>query len=223
MYSFLSSNNMLYDLQFGFRTNHSTNHALISTTESIRKHIDQGKYVGGIFIDLEKGFNTVNHSILCEKLTYYGFRGKSNDLIKSFLTGRQQFVSINGYDSDKRNISCGVPQGSTLGPLLFILYINDLIYSLQKSTSSHFADDTCIMYANKKLKSLETTLNTELKGVTDWLQANRLSLNIDKTKLLIFHSKYQKANLDSFSIEMKDKKIKRVETVRYLGIFIDDT
>ena len=144
----------------------------------------------------------MNHQILCDKLSFYGFRGKIKSLIQSFLTNRQQFVSINGFDSSKLDIKCGVPQGSTLGPLLFLIYINDLRFCLNKSTSSHFADDTCIMYASKKMKTLETVLNADLKSVSDWLKANRLSLNIDKTKLLIFHSKRKKIDPSSISIKM---------------------
>ena len=144
MYAFLEKNNLLQDKQFGFRSKHSTTHALITLTESIKNDLDNKEIVSGIFIDLEKAFDTVNHSILCNKLNYYGFRGKFNDRIKSYLTNRKQFVSINGYDSTKQDIPCGVPQGSTLGPLLFLLYINDLKNSLKFAKASHFADDTCI-------------------------------------------------------------------------------
>ena len=131
MYAYLIENNMIYDRQFGFRANHSCNHALISCTESIKKELDNKKVVGGVFIDLQKAFDTVNHQILCNKLSYYGFRGKSNLLIKSFLTDRKQFVSINGNNSSQLSIKCGIPQGSTLGPLLFLIYINDLNKSLK--------------------------------------------------------------------------------------------
>ena len=118
---------------------------LISTTEAIKAEIDNGNYVGGVFIELQKAFDTVNHDILCEKLAFYGFRGNSQLLIKSFLTNCQQYVSINGFDSSKLDIHCCVPQGSTLGPLLFLLYINDLKFALKDSIASYFADDTCIL------------------------------------------------------------------------------
>ena len=104
MYSFLSDNNRLYEKQFGFRANHSTNHALISTIKKSKLQLDGGNFVGGFFIDLEKAFDTVNHKILIEKLYFYGFRGVSQELIKSFLINRQQYVSINGYDSSKADI-----------------------------------------------------------------------------------------------------------------------
>jgi len=221
MYKYLDTNNLLYDKQFGFRSKHSTNHALISLTESIKKHLDNKELVSGIFIDLAKAFDTVNHKILCNKLSYYGFRGKFNDLIKSFLSNRKQYVSINGFDSDKLEISCGVPQGSTLGPLLFVLYINDLQYSLKFASANHFADDTCLLYANKKPKTVETNLNFDLKSLNQWLCANRLSLNIDKTRLLLFHSKYDKKEID-INIKMKGVRLEPSHSVKYLGIHLDE-
>ena len=145
MYSFLDVNKLIYNKQFGFRSNHSTSHALINTTEFIKEKLDSGFHVGGIFIDLEKAFDTVNHDLLIEKLYYYGFRCVSQQLIKSFLSDRHQYVSIQGFDSPQLPITCRVPQGSTLGPLLFLLYINDLNLSIKASTVSHFADDTIIL------------------------------------------------------------------------------
>ena len=159
MYSFLNCNNLIYDKQFGFRAKHSVNHALISTNELIKHQLEHGNYVARIFIDLEKAFDTVNHEILIGKLSYYGF------------------------ESNKLDTTCGVPRGSTLGPLLFLIYINDLRLSLKSSTASHFADDTSIIYQSKKLKTLESNLNHDLKLCSEWLNANRLSLNVDKTKL----------------------------------------
>ena len=193
MYSFLTDNNLIYDRQFGFRSKHSTNHALINLTEDIKSYMDRGYIAAGVLIDLQKVFDTVNHQILCDKLAYYGFRGKSLNLIKSFLNNIKQFVSINGFESSKLNITCGVPQGSTLGPLLFLIYLNDLRFCLNKSSSNHFADDTCLIYASKKVKTLEIDLNTDLKATSEWLKANRLSLNIKKSQLIIFHSKSKKA------------------------------
>ena len=183
MYEFLELNELIYNCQFGFRANHSTNHDIISMTKSIKPFLDSGDFVAGIFIDLEKVFDTVNHQILCNKLNYYGFRGKINGLLKSFLSNRKQFVSINGYDSSCLEIKCGVPQGSTLVPLLFLLYINDLRFSLKHAITSHFADDTIIIYASKITKTIETNLNYDLKCVSEWLRSNRLSLNVSKTKL----------------------------------------
>ena len=111
--------------------------------------LDDTQFVCGIFIDLEKAFDTVNHGILCDKLNYYGLRGNVNNLIKSYLTNRKQFVSINGQDSEISDITCGVPQGSSLGPLLFLIYINDFRFCLSQTETGHFADDTYILLVIK--------------------------------------------------------------------------
>ena len=188
IYSYLEKNNLIYSKQFGFRGNHSTNHALISLTEHIRNLIDNGHYVCGIFVDLEKAFDTVHHNILCDKLQPYGLRGNINNLLKSYLSNRKQFVSINGFDSVLKDITCGVPQGSSLGPVLFLLFINDFRLCVSKTSMGHFADDTFIVYNSTKAKTIETIINTELKLVMKWLRLNKLSLNTRKTELIFFHS-----------------------------------
>ena len=123
LYTFLDYNNIFYDLQFGFRQQYSTSHALINITENIRKALDDGNIGCGVFVDLQKVFDTVDHRILLAKLNHCGIRGVSNDWFKSYLPNRNQYVSINGYESGLAAINCGVPQGSVLGPLLFLLYI----------------------------------------------------------------------------------------------------
>ena len=220
-YSFLIDNDLIYKKQFGFRTHHSTNHALISITERIRELVDSGQYVCGIFVDLEKAFDTVNHDILCEKLNYYGLRGNVNKLFKSYLSNRSQYVSIEGFDSEIKNVNCGVPQGSCLGPLLFLIYINDFRLSLDKCESGHFADDTFILYSNNDLKTIETVVNHELNLVSKWLRLNKLSLNSDKTELIFFHSKQHTLNYDEISIKLNGKKLTPVDYVKYLGVYLD--
>ena len=173
VYSYLSKNELIYNKQFGFRSNYSTNHALVSITERIRNLVDTGLYVCGIFVDLEKAFDTVNHNILCDKLKYYGIRGNVNKLFLSYLTNRKQYVSINGFDSEFNNIDHGVPQGSSLGPLLFLIYINDFRFCLNDTETGHFADGTFILFSGNKLKTIETIVNTELKFVSTWLRLNK--------------------------------------------------
>ena len=134
-------------------------------TEHIRNLLDNGEYVCGIFVDLEKAFDTVHHEILCEKIKAYGLHGKINDVLKSYLSNRKQCVSINGTESEYREVTCGVPQGSTLGPLLFLIYINDFRLCLSKTSSGHFADDTFIIFNSKKAKTIEIVINTDLKEV----------------------------------------------------------
>ena len=220
IYDFLVHNNLLYSKQYGFRSSYSTNHALVSITEKIKTLLDSGYFVCGIFIDLEKAFDTVNHEILCDKLNYYGLRGKVNDLIKSYLSNRKQYVSINGFDSEVRDIVCGVPQGSSLGPLLFLIYINDFHFCLNESSSGHFADDTYMLYGSKSLQTIETVMNTELKLVSNWLRLNKLSLNADKTELIIFRSKRHHLDHD-ITIKLDDINLEQKDSAKYLGIYLD--
>ena len=222
VYAYLVKYDLISSKQFGFRSNHSCNHAIISLTEHVKKLLDEGHIVCGVFVDLEKAFDTVHHDILCDKLNAYGLRGKVNDLFKSYLSNRKQYVSLNGFDSSMEDIKCGVPQGSTLGPLLFLLYINDFRLCLTESSSGHFADDTFIIYNSKKLKTIETVINYELKQVIKWLRLNKLSLNAGKTELIFFHSNSNRnVNFDDIYINFNGIRLTPVDFVKYLGMFID--
>ena len=174
LYMFLESNNILYNQQFGFRKNNSTTYALIQITERIKGSIDNGKFGCGLFIDLRKAFDTVNHEILLLKLEHYGIRGILLDWFKSYLSNRKQYAYINGISSSFKDISCGVPQGSVLGPLLFLLYINDLPNISKILNFYLFADDTNIYYENENLAQMEKIINLELKKLSMWLKINRL-------------------------------------------------
>jgi hypothetical protein len=171
--------------------------------------------------DIDKTFDTVHHDILCEKIKSYGFRGNINRLLKSYLGDRKQYVSINGFDSNVKNVACGVPQGSSLGPLLFLLYINDLYLSLSQTSCGHFADDTFIIYNSKKPKTIETVINTELKEVTKWLRLNKLSLNAGKTELIFFRSNRHILEYDNIYIKFNGLRLIPVDFIKYLGMYID--
>ena len=152
---FLETFNCIYSLQFGFRKKHSTNHTLINITENIRNALDSGQFACGIFVDLQKAFDTVDHEILLSKLNHYGIHGISNSWFKSYLSCRSQYVSISGFESAVKFIKYGVPQGSVLGPLLFLIYINDLHNAINYCMVHHFADDTNLLLFDNSLKSLK--------------------------------------------------------------------
>ena len=163
LYAFLDEHKILFENQFGFRKGSSTAHSLVEITEKIKESIDNGKFGCGIFIDLKKAFDTVNHKILISKLEHYGVRSNTLKWFESYLTDRKQYVFYNGTSSETKSISCGVPQGSVLGPLLFLIYINDLPNISEKLNFFLFADDTNIYYESDNLLELEMTVNKELK------------------------------------------------------------
>ncbi len=220
LYKFLSIHNCLYDQQFGFRNKHSTTHALTDLTEDIRNALDNNTFAIGIFIDLQKAFDTVDHKILLHKLDYYGIRGTANDWFKSYLSNRKQYVSINGFESNVTDMKFGVPQGSVLGPLLFLIYINDLHKSIKYCKTRHFADDTNLLIKNKSLKQLQKQVNLDLRNLCKWLKSNKISLNASKTELIIFRHPNKAINYD-LKIKIDGKKIIPSNYVKYLGLLID--
>ena len=151
--SFLEHNKILYCYQYGFRKAYSTVLALIEIKDYIKRLLDERNYVISIFIDFKKAFDTVDHEILLYKLECYGIRGLANDFFRSYLTNRRQYTVINGVNSELRTVSCGVPQGSVLGPLFFLLYINDLHRSIGDNSVRLYADDTAIITSNHNLES----------------------------------------------------------------------
>ena len=187
--SFLEHNDIFYSFQFGFRDNHSTNHALIEMTDQIKEACDRGLYACGVYLDLKKAFDTVNHKILLSKLNHYGIRGIANDWFKSFLANRTQYTNINGSNSNSEKVMYGVPQGSVLGPLLFIIFINDVNVSINSSKVHHFADDTNLLLINKSLKQINKLINHDLALLVQWLRSSKISLNTSKTEILLFRPK----------------------------------
>lgn len=186
---FINEHNILNDSQYGFRKKYSTYMALIDLTDSISECIDTGDVTVGIFLDLAKAFDTVNHKILLGKLSHYGIRGTALDWFCSYLNNRLQYVCVNKVNSSYKQICCGVPQGSILGPLLFLLYINDLPKVSTYFKFIMFADDTNIFAKGKDIDNLVNNINYELEHISKWFGANLLSLNVKKTNYIIFGNK----------------------------------
>ena len=220
-YNFLNLFNCISELQFGFRSKHSTSHTLVSITEKIREALDTGHFACGVFIDLQKAFDTVDHDILVSKLEHYGARGIAKNWFSSYLHNRKQCVTINGFKSSFNDISYGVPQGSVLGPLLFLMYINDLSESVKNSIVHHFADDTNLLCINKSLKLLCKQINYDLKGITHWLNANRISLNVSKTEFVIFRSPRKIIDFD-IKIKLNGQRLYQSSYIKYLGVLVDE-
>ena len=218
---FFEQNNILFNRQFGFRKNNSTTYALLDLTERIKKSIDDKKYGCGLFIDLRKAFDTVNHKILLTKLEHYGVRGTALTWFKSYLSNRKQYVYINGESSSLLDITCGVPQGSVLGPLLFLIYINDLPNISKIFHFFLFANDTNIYHEANSIKKLESELNKGLRCLHTWLIVNRLSLNIGKTNFVVFHP-YNKPIKGIITLKIQKKAISEKKYIKYLGFLVDE-
>ena len=217
--AFLNKHDVLYDFQFGFREKYSTYMALITLVEKISTALDKGQKVIGVFLDFSKAFDTVNHSILLKKLEHYGVRGVALKWFENYLSSRKQYVSFNSAKSTAATITCGVPQGSILGPLLFLIYINDMSHVAKNSFMLLFADDSNLFFTGKDMNDLVCKVNAELQSIMTWLQVNRLSLNIKKTHYIVFCGKKNfDGNLD---IKINNTMIDRVFSTKFLGVQID--
>lgn len=222
---FLNHNNILTKQQYGFRQGMSTELAIFNTVTYITDNIDKRKSVAGLYFDLSKAFDTIDHHLLLSKLESYGIRGVCLSLIKSYLSGRQQTVCIN-YDgsqhySELNRITQGVPQGSILGPILFLLYVNDLSNKLNIETVYQFADDTSVILANQNLQDLSIDLTNVSERMANWCNENVLKLNTTKTGLIVFGNPRNQITNESLYVRLLTKSVENLNSIKFLGVFID--
>ena len=219
---YLEEHALLTSDQFGFRAKSSTEKALHSLINNLYSNFDQGKYVVGLFLDLTKAFDSINRQILLSKLFYYGIRGVAHDWFSSYMSDRTQYVFVNGCKSTLRLISTGVVQGSILGPLLFIIYINDLVKSSRLLKFSLYADDTCLSLASNHLPNLMDVFNSEVAKVDSWFKANYLTLNPSKSNYVIFHRDRKRVPSLRSGLAIGGQEVVRVTVVRFLGVLLDE-
>ena len=224
IYSHVSENNLLYEKQFGFQKNNSTEYAILQLTNELKESFHDREFTVGVFIDLSKAFDTVDHNILLTKLTYFGLSKNYIKLIKNYLSNRKQFISYNCKTTALKDISCGVPQGSILGPLLFLLYVNDLKNASASLNAIMFADDTNLFVSHKNINTLFQIVNAELKNLETWFNGNKLSLNLTKTKYAFFHPQSYSDDIPLRlpTLKINNSIIKRESTVRFLGVLLDE-
>ena len=220
IYEYFTDKKLLYNSQYGFRKNHSTEYAAMELIDRVIKEMDLYKIPINIYLDLSKAFDTLDHNILLSKLSFYGINGRALELIKSYLSDRFQFVMFEDIRSNLMEIKCGVPQGSILGPLLFIIYMNDLQFSSTQFNMVIYADDTALCTTLNLDSTNQKKLNAELKLINQWLQINKLSLNVSKTKAMLFHTPQRKVTYPTLKID--NHKIEFVSKFNYLGIIIDE-
>ena len=226
IYVFFQSNKLFYSSQYGFRTQHSTEYATLEVIDRIVTSMDKNDIPLNVYIDLSKAFDTLDHQILLHKLSHYGINGIALDLMQSYLTNRKQYVEIENVKSETVVLKTGVPQGSILGPLLFLIYINDISHSSKILNFTVYADDTTLSGTLRLISNnfpnvnVSSAVNKELNNVNEWLKLNRLSLNISKTKYIIFHTPQRK--IEELDLKIDDIIIERVKNFNFLGITINE-
>lgn len=219
---FLTSMKFFCTQQYGFRQKSSTTNAVIDLVNKIQRHLDDREDVLGLFLDLSKAFDTVDHNILLAKLERAGVRGVPLDLFKSYLSNRSQFVSFDGIESNINSINIGVPQGSVLGPLFFIIYLNDLAFLSLKGKLKLFADDSSFLYNNKFASVNDKNLHDDLKTLIEYFRINKLTLNISKSNIINIKNSNRSTPNNLTITKNSFPEVKVVDESKYLGIFIDN-
>ena len=220
MYSYLQDNKLLSPFQFGFRPKSSTEIALVDSTDSILENMDRGLFTGVVSIDLTKAFDTVDHGILYDKLKRAGFADTSVNWLESYLTNRTQVTAVGNIYSSAKSVHIGVPQGSVLGPLLFIIYVNDLPSCIKHCNVSLYADDTVIYFSSSDISVVEDKLNSDLASLSRWLNENLLTLNETKCKFFIFGSNQKLAKIKKISLQINGCQIHDEDSFKYLGVIM---
>ena len=216
---YLMEHKLIYDLQSGFRSHYSTNSAVTYMSDMIRSNMDAGCYTGMVVLDLQKAFDTVNHEILLSKLDSVGFNVKTVKWFQSYLTGRKQYVEIDGKGSSFADVTCGVPQGSILGPMLFLMYVNDMERCISKDSQLLlYADDSVIVHSSKNVEEINSVLSREMESVHKWLVENRLSLHLGKTESIVFGTKRKLNKVNNLDVKCKGNTIVPQEKIKYLGV-----
>ena len=215
---FLESNGIMFEFQSGFRSGYSTDTCLINLTDRIRSETAKGNVTGVVMIDLQKAFDTCDHSIMLQKLSKMGVT--SVDWFRSYLSGRSQCVQVGDVCSSFMDIRCGVPQGSILGPTLFLCYINDMSVAL-KCGLALYADDSALIASGPDANLVAAFLSEQLTSRRSWLIDNRLSLHVGKTESILFGTHRRLKGVD-FIVKCGDAVVKRVTSVKYLGVILDE-
>ena len=221
LYIFLQVNDILIPNQYGFRKKYSTDFAIIKLLDKITECFAKKEHLIGIFMDLSKAFDTIDHDILMYKLQRYGVRGTSLFWIRDYLSNRKQYVMYQSSKSSTSTITCGVPQGSILGPLLFLIYINDIVYSSPVLSFTLFADDTNIFYSHKNFNTLISNINSEISKVSQWFMCNKLSLNIAKTNFIRFKPRSTETVVSNYNISINGLPLTEMKSTKFLGVTID--
>ena len=221
MILFTSFWNLLSNCQFGFRPSHSTETALISAVDDWQKNTDNGKLTGVLFIDLRKAFDCVNHKVLLRKLRSYGVSDQAMSFFSSYLNNRSQTVNFSGVLSEMKEINIGVPQGSILGPLFFIVHINDYPKCLKHSTVTMYADDTSQSVVGKSSEIIEKMICDDLVCTIEWMKNNKLSLNLEKTECMLIGSSQKLSRCNPLNVIVNDVKISNVQSSKLLGVMVD--
>lgn len=217
---YLSKQNILTSAQYGFRPKYSTDLAVHHLCQNIYNALDNKMFQVTVFCDFTKAFDTISHDILLHKLSTYGIRGNALNWFKSYLTHRKQYTAYNNTLSSQNTTSCGVPQGSILGPILFLLYINDITLVTDKLKFLLYADDTTIFIQGHNLLDITTTLNTELNKISNWIKSNKLTLNINKTQYMV--SSPLMTQSINILVKIDNVELIEVSEFKFLGVILDN-